>query len=75
METSRGISGSAPRPSSSHSPTVLLPKCSHLLLPSHWAQLCPGLEEWIGREEKMLGFWMQATDCKWVTPEIQREKK
>lgn len=52
---------------------ALLPRSSHLLLLSHWAQLSPGLEELIGQEEKTLGFWMQGTDCKWATPETQRE--
>lgn len=75
MERNRGILGSAPHPPSSHSPTALLPRSSHLLLLSHWARLSPGLEELIGQEEKMLGFWMQGTDCKWATPEAQREGK
>ena len=33
------------------------------------------MEELIGKEEKMLGFWMWGTDGKWATPETQREKK
>jgi hypothetical protein len=32
------------------------------------------VEELIVQEETMLGFWMQGTDCKWATPETQREK-
>lgn len=58
-----------------HPPTASLPRSSHLLSLSHWAQLFPGPEELIGQEGKTLGFWRQGTDCMWATPETHRGRK